>query len=114
GVLSDMAADTTGHRATDHLRTTALLEAALDFALDVLNADGFFLAKCFRGGAEKSVLDVMQRNFKTVRHVKPAASRSESVESYVLANGFHGEGRAQDIEADIAAGRRNLDGTLII
>ncbi|MGA0310770.1 MAG: 23S rRNA methyltransferase, partial [Candidatus Puniceispirillaceae bacterium] len=61
-----------------------------------------------------SVLDVMQRNFKTVRHVKPAASRSESVESYVLANGFHGEGRAQDIEADIAAGRRNLDGTLII
>lgn len=114
GVLSDMAADTTGHRATDHLRTTALLETALDFALDVLNADGFFLAKCFRGGAEKSVLDVMQRNFKTVRHVKPAASRSESVESYVLANGFHGEGRAQDIEADIAAGRRNLDGTLII
>ena len=85
-----MAADTTGHRSTDHLRTTALLEAALDFALDILNQNGFFLAKCFRGGAEKFLLDTMQRNFKTVRHVKPAASRSESVESYVLAIGFHG------------------------
>ena len=97
GVLSDMAADTTGHRATDHLRTTALLEAALDFALDVLNENGFFLSKCFRGGAEQSVLAVMQRNFKSVRHVKPAASRAESVESYVLATGFHGAGRAEDI-----------------
>ena len=56
GVLSDMAADTTGHRPTDHLRTTALLEAALDCALGVLNYDGFFLAKCFRGGAEKKCL----------------------------------------------------------
>ena len=89
-VLSDMAADTTGHRPTDHLRTTALLEAALDLALGILNYDGFFLAKCFRGGAEKTVLDVMQQNFATVRHVKPPASRSESVESYVLATGFHG------------------------
>ncbi len=114
GVLSDMAADTTGHRATDHLRTTALLEAALDFALDVLNENGFFLSKCFRGGAEQSVLAVMQRNFKSVRHVKPAASRAESVESYVLATGFHGAGRAEDIAADIAAGRRHADGTLII
>ncbi len=112
-VLSDMAADTTGHRATDHLRTTALLEAALDFALDVLTPDGFFLAKCFRGGAEKSVLDVMRRNFKTVRHVKPAASRAESVESYVLATGFHGQGRADDIAADIVAGRRDPSGRLI-
>ena len=93
GVLSDMAADTTGHRPTDHLRTTALLEAALDFALRILNENGFFLAKCFRGGAEKSVLDVMQQNFSTVRHVKPAASRAESVESYVLASGFHGRNR---------------------
>ena len=114
GVLSDMAADTTGHRATDHLRTTALLEAALDFAIDVLNKDGFFLAKCFRGGAERSLLDVMQRNFKTVRHVKPAASRAESVESYVLATGFHGSGHAEDIAADIAAGRRDADGALIM
>ena len=92
GVLSDMAADTTGHRPTDHLRTTALLEAALDFAMEVLVEDGFFLSKCFRGGAEQSVLHIMQRNFTTVRHVKPAASRQESVESYVLATGFHGRG----------------------
>jgi 23S rRNA (uridine2552-2'-O)-methyltransferase len=100
GVLSDMAADTTGHRPTDHLRTTALLEAALDFALGILNDDGFFLAKCFRGGAEKTVLDVMQQNFAMVRHVKPAASRSESVESYVLATGFHGRNRMMMQEID--------------
>ena len=93
GVLSDMAADTTGHRATDHLRTTALLESALGFALGVLNEGGFFLAKCFRGGAEKSVLEIMQQNFFSVRHVKPAASRAESVESYVLATEFHGQNR---------------------
>ena len=114
GVLSDMAADTTGHRSTDHLRTTALLEAALYFALEVLNQNGFFLAKCFRGGAEKLLLDMMQRNFKTVRHVKPAASRSESVESYVLARGFHGNGQVEDIAADMAAGRRDGDGTIIV
>ncbi len=114
GVLSDMAADTTGHRATDHLRTTALLEAALEFAIDVLNEGGFFLAKCFRGGAEKTVLEQMRRNFKAVRHVKPAASRSESVESYVLASGFHGAGHADDIADDIAAGRRGADGRLIV
>jgi 23S rRNA (uridine2552-2'-O)-methyltransferase len=99
GVLSDMAAATTGHRPTDHLRTTALLEAALDFAIEVLVEDGFFVAKCFRGGAERSVLDLMQANFQTVRHVKPAASRQESVESYVLATGFHGtRGRAVETE----------------
>ena len=114
GVLSDMAADTTGHRSTDHLRTTALLEIALDFALDILNQNGFFLAKCFRGGAEKLLLDIMRRNFKTVRHVKPAASRSESVESYVLATGFHGIGRAEDIAADVMAGRRDADGMIIM
>jgi 23S rRNA (uridine2552-2'-O)-methyltransferase len=97
GVMSDMAAATTGHRPTDHLRTTALLEAALDFAIEVLVEDGFFVAKCFRGGAERRVLDLMQANFHTVRHVKPAASRQESVESYVLATGFHGAGgRAGD------------------
>jgi 23S rRNA (uridine2552-2'-O)-methyltransferase len=114
GVLSDMAADTTGHRSTDHLRTTALLEAALDFAVDILNQNGFFLAKCFRGGAEKLLLDIMQRNFKTVRHVKPAASRLESVESYVLAIGFHGMGRAEDIVADVEAGKRDADGIVIV
>ncbi len=113
GVLSDMAADTTGHRTTDHLRTTALLEVALDFSLDVLTPNGFFLAKCFRGGAERSVLDVMRRNFKTVRHVKPAASRAESVESYVLATGFHGHGRADDVTVDTVAGRHDPSGRLI-
>ena len=85
-------------RPTDHLRTTALLEAALDFAMEVLVEDGFFLSKCFRGGAEQSVLSIMQRNFTTVRHVKPAASRQESVESYVLATGFHGRGGWDDVD----------------
>ncbi len=92
GVLSDMAAATTGHRPTDHLRTMALLEVALDFAFEILKRDGFFLAKCFRGGAERDVLNIMKHNFKSVRHVKPAASRKDSIESYVLATGFHGKG----------------------
>jgi 23S rRNA (uridine2552-2'-O)-methyltransferase len=89
-VMSDMAADTTGHRPTDHLRTTALLELALDMGIRILNPGGSFLAKCFRGGTEKEALDLMRENFSTVRHVKPAASRQESVESYVLATGFRG------------------------
>jgi len=108
GVMSDMAAATTGHRPTDHLRTTALLEAALDFAIEVLVEDGFFLAKCFRGGAEKNVLDIMQANFTTVRHVKPAASRQESVESYVLATGFHGRGGRSG--GDVEAGHEDSSG----
>jgi 23S rRNA (uridine2552-2'-O)-methyltransferase len=89
-VMSDMAADTTGHRSTDHLRTTALLELALDIGVRILNPGGSFLAKCFRGGTEKEALELMRENFSTVRHVKPAASRQESVESYVLATGFRG------------------------
>ena len=72
------------------------------------------MAKCFRGGTEKVLLDTMQRNFKTVRHVKPAASRSESVESYVLAISFHGMGRAEDIVADVGAGKRDADGMIIV
>ncbi len=90
-VMSDMAADTTGHRSTDHLRTTALLELAIDMGLRILNPGGSFLAKCFRGGTEREALDLMRLNFTSVRHVKPAASRQESVESYVLATGFRGE-----------------------
>ena len=90
-VLSDMAADTTGHRSTDHLRTTALLDIALDMAARVLNPGGTFLAKCFRGGTEKEALDMMRRDFAVVKHVKPAASRQESVESYVLAKGYRGD-----------------------
>jgi 23S rRNA (uridine2552-2'-O)-methyltransferase len=89
-VMSDMAADTTGHRATDHLRTTALLDIALDTARRVLKPGGTLLAKCFRGGTEKDTLDLMKRDFAEVRHIKPEASRQESVEIYVLAAGFRG------------------------
>ena len=85
GVVSDMAADTTGHRPTDHLRTTMLLESAIDIAKDFLDEDGFFLGKCFKGGAEASILKTLNKSFKVVKHVKPDASRKESVESYVLA-----------------------------
>ena len=85
GVVSDMAADTTGHKPTDHLRTTMLLESAIDIAKDFLDEDGFFLGKCFKGGAEASVLEILNKSFKVVKHVKPDASRKESVESYVLA-----------------------------
>jgi 23S rRNA (uridine2552-2'-O)-methyltransferase len=89
-VLSDMAAPTTGHRATDHIRIIALAEEALDFALKVLAPGGAFLAKVFQGGSEKSLLDVLKRDFATVRHLKPKASRAESPELYVLATGFRG------------------------
>lgn len=89
-VLSDMAPSATGHRQTDHLRTVALAEAALDFALAVLAPDGAFLAKVFQGGTERDMLDLLKRSFATVRHVKPKASRPESPETYVLATGFRG------------------------
>ena len=87
-VLSDMAAATTGHRATDHLRTMALLELALDFAIQVLTPGGTFLAKAFRGGAEKPLMDLLHARFEKVRHIKPPASRAESVETYILATGY--------------------------
>ena len=89
-VISDMAAATTGHRPTDHLRTMALLEIALDFAIEVLTEDGTFLAKAFRGGAEKPLMDMLHKHFSKVRHIKPPASRQESVETYILATGFKG------------------------
>ena len=89
-VLSDMAANTTGHRATDHLRTTALLDIAIEAAARLLRPGGTLLAKCFRGGAERGPLEALRRDFASVRHVKPAASRQESVEIYVLATGFRG------------------------
>ena len=88
GVVSDMAADTTGHKPTDHIRTTMLLEVAIEIAFDFLKEGGFFLGKCFKGGTEASVLKILNKSFKTVKHVKPDASRKESVESYVLAMGF--------------------------
>jgi 23S rRNA (uridine2552-2'-O)-methyltransferase len=89
-VLTDMAAPTTGHRATDHLRTVALFEAALDVAEDVLKPGGAFVGKVFQGGASGDLLARVKRLFRDVKHVKPPASRSESVELYLVATGFRG------------------------
>ena len=89
-VISDMAAATTGHRPTDHLRTMGLLEIAMDFADEILEPEGIFLAKAFRGGTDKELLDALNLRFDKVRHIKPEASRSESVEMYLLATGFRG------------------------
>jgi 23S rRNA (uridine2552-2'-O)-methyltransferase len=89
-VLSDMAAATTGHRRTDHLRTMALAEAALDFATATLIPGGHFLCKTFQGGTGGELLARMKRAFATVHHVKPPSSRGESVELYLLAKGFRG------------------------
>lgn len=94
-VLSDMAAPTTGHPSTDHLRIIALVEAALMFAGEVLAPGGAFVAKVFQGGTEKTLLDQLKRSFTTVRHAKPPASRAESAETYVVAQGFRGD-PAQD------------------
>lgn len=89
-VLSDMAAPTTGHSKTDHLRIVGLCEAAFDFALEVLAPDGTFVAKVFQGGSETALLARMKQAFRSVRHAKPPASRSESAETYVVATGFRG------------------------
>ena len=89
-VLSDMAPNTTGHAATDHLRIMALAELALDFAGQVLAPGGAFVAKVFQGGAERQLLEPMKLRFASVRHAKPAASRKESSELYVVATGFRG------------------------
>lgn len=88
GVLTDMAAPTVGHSRTDHLRIMGLAEAAGQFATEVLEPGGFFLAKVFQGGSEKTLLDLLKRHFSSVRHVKPPASRSDSAELYVLATGY--------------------------
>lgn len=89
-VLSDMAAPTIGHRATDHLRTVVLCEIAAEFALEVLAAGGVFVAKVFQGGADGDLLARLKQRFEQVRHVKPAASRDESPETYLVATGFKG------------------------
>jgi 23S rRNA (uridine2552-2'-O)-methyltransferase len=89
-VLSDMAANTTGHRATDHLRTVALAEAAAQFALETLAPGGSFCAKVFQGGSEGGLLNELKRAFTSVRHAKPPASRAQSPEVYMLAEGFRG------------------------
>jgi 23S rRNA (uridine2552-2'-O)-methyltransferase len=89
-VLSDMAANTTGHRKTDQLKIIALVEAAADFAKEVLAPGGSFLAKVLQGGTEGALLASLKRDFASVKHVKPAASRADSAELYVLATGFRG------------------------
>ncbi len=89
-VLSDMAANATGHRKTDHLKIVALVEMAAEFAREVLAPGGFFLAKVIQGGTEASLLSELKKNFTSVKHVKPPASRSDSAELYVLATGFRG------------------------
>ena len=89
-VLSDMAANATGHRQTDHLKVMALVEAAAEFAIEVLKPGGSFLSKVIQGGTEGALLVTLKRNFSSVKHVKPAASRADSAELYVLATGFRG------------------------
>jgi len=89
-VLSDMASPTTGHRPTDHIRTLALFEAALDLAEEVLKPGGAFVGKVFQGGAANNVLVRVKKRFADVKHVKPPASRAESVELYLVAMGFKG------------------------
>ena len=91
GVMSDMAANTTGHKKTDHLRIVHLAELAIEFAREVLAPGGFFIAKVFQGGAEGELLSTLKRDFAVVRHVKPKASRADSAELYVLATGFRGQ-----------------------
>ena len=91
-VLSDMAANAIGHRRTDHIKIMALVEAAAEFAKEVLKPGGAFLAKVLQGGTEGTLLAALKRDFASVKHVKPAASRSDSAELYVLATGFRGRG----------------------
>jgi 23S rRNA (uridine2552-2'-O)-methyltransferase len=94
-VMSDMAANTTGHRKTDQLRIVGLVEIAAAFAAEVLNPGGAFLAKVFQSGADTELLAQLKRDFAVVKHVKPAASRQDSAERYVLATGFRGGTKAE-------------------
>ena len=89
-VLSDMAANTVGHQQTDHLRTMALVEAGLLFATEVLRPGGAYVAKVLAGGADNQLVAEMKRHFATVKHAKPPASRKDSSEWYVIAQGFKG------------------------
>jgi 23S rRNA (uridine2552-2'-O)-methyltransferase len=90
-VLSDMAPNTTGHRKTDQLRILGLVEGAAAFAAEVLNPGGTFVAKVFQSGADAALMSVLKRDFASVKHVKPASSRQDSSERYVLAMGFRGK-----------------------
>ena len=93
-VLSDMAANTVGHPQTDHLRTMALVEAGLEFAREVLKPGGAYVAKVLAGGADNNLVAELKRHFTTVKHAKPPASRKDSSEWYVLAQGFKGRNAA--------------------
>ncbi|GHD01777.1 RlmE family RNA methyltransferase [Novosphingobium pokkalii] len=95
-VLSDMAANTVGHKQTDHLRTMGLVETAVDFAINTLAPGGAFVAKVFAGGTDGDLLTILKRNFTSVKHAKPPASRKDSSEWYVIAQGF--KGRAPQTE----------------
>jgi len=95
-VLSDMAANTVGHQQTDHLRTMALVEAGAAFACDVLRPGGAFVAKVLAGGADNQLVAELKRNFTAVKHAKPPASRKDSSEWYVIAQGFKGRGEAEE------------------
>jgi 23S rRNA (uridine2552-2'-O)-methyltransferase len=94
-VLSDMAANTVGHPQTDHLRTMALVEAGLEFAAEVLRPGGAYVAKVLAGGADSQLVAEMKRHFATVKHAKPPASRKDSSEWYVVAQGFKGSATTQ-------------------
>ncbi len=104
GVMSDMAANATGHKKTDHLRIMGLVELAYDFARGILAPRGFFLAKVLQGGTEGDLLAALKRDFTVVKHVKPKASRADSSELYVLATGFRGAPASPGEEATSPAG----------
>jgi len=89
-VMSDIAPNTTGHKNTDHLRIMAVVEAAYHFATEVLKPDGLFIAKVFQGGTQNTLLATMKKDFTTIKHIKPPASRKDSSEQYLIASGFKG------------------------
>jgi 23S rRNA (uridine2552-2'-O)-methyltransferase len=103
-VLSDMAANTTGHRETDHLRIVALVELAADFARELLKPGGSFIAKVFQGGTSNALLDAIKRDFTTVRHFKPPASRDGSPETYLIAMGFRATFNNKQADQESASG----------
>jgi 23S rRNA (uridine2552-2'-O)-methyltransferase len=95
-VMSDMAAPTTGHRATDHLRIIGLVEMAAEFAVEVLAPGGTFIAKVFQGGTEHELLAMLKQSFASTFHAKPPASRQGSAETYLIAKGFRGRRTGED------------------
>ena len=97
-VMSDMAANTVGHPQTDHLRTMALVEAGVMFACEILRPGGAFVAKSLAGGADNALIAELKRNFQTVKHAKPPASRKGSSEWYVIAQGFKGRAKTEPEE----------------